>query len=120
VTNLARDNQEEGAAGRASQRSGSLTADHAAGGADRPLWDETQKIAGKDPDFNRRDLWDAIEAGDFPEWELGVRLIPEPDEFAFDFDLLDATKLVPEERVPPCSPSTRCRRHATSPTWTRS
>ena len=64
------------------------------------LWEECQQIAGKDPDFNRRDLWDAIEAGQFPEWELGVQLIPESDEFAFPFDLLDSTKLVPEERVP--------------------
>ncbi|HEX6444346.1 MAG TPA: catalase [Streptosporangiales bacterium] len=64
------------------------------------VWDECQKIAGKDPDFNRRDLWDAIEAGDFPEWELGVQLVPESDEFAFDFDLLDATKIIPEEQVP--------------------
>ncbi|MFL0242022.1 catalase [Mycobacterium sp. SMC-17] len=64
------------------------------------LWEECQQIAGKDPDFNRRDLWDAIEAGQYPEWELGVQLIPESDEFAFPFDLLDATKLVPEERVP--------------------
>ncbi|MFF0813613.1 catalase [Rhodococcus sp. NPDC003318] len=64
------------------------------------LWEECQQIAGKDPDFNRRDLWDAIESGQFPEWELGVQLIPESDEHAFPFDLLDATKLVPEERVP--------------------
>lgn len=64
------------------------------------VWDETQQIAGKDPDFNRRDLWDAIEAGDFPEWELGVQLVPESDEHAFDFDLLDATKIIPEEQVP--------------------
>ncbi|MGW5055318.1 catalase [Actinokineospora sp. NPDC004072] len=64
------------------------------------LWDETQKIAGKDPDFNRRDLWEAIESGAFPEWELGVQLVPEDDEFAFDFDLLDATKIIPEEQVP--------------------
>ncbi|SDD38771.1 catalase [Glycomyces harbinensis] len=64
------------------------------------VWDEVQKIAGADADFNRRDLWDAIEAGDFPEWELGVQLVPEEDEFAFDFDLLDATKLIPEELVP--------------------
>ncbi|QIS19539.1 catalase [Nocardia terpenica] len=64
------------------------------------LWDECQQIAGHDPDFNRRDLWDCIEAGQFPEWELGVQLIPEDQEFAFDFDLLDATKLVPEEQVP--------------------
>jgi catalase len=64
------------------------------------IWEECQQIAGKDPDFNRRDLWDAIDAGQFPEWELGVQLIPESDEFAFPFDLLDSTKLVPEERVP--------------------
>lgn len=64
------------------------------------VWDETQKIAGTDPDFSRRDLWDAIEAGDYPEWELGVQLVSEDDEFAFDFDLLDATKILPEERVP--------------------
>ncbi|MFD2422520.1 catalase [Amycolatopsis pigmentata] len=64
------------------------------------VWDEAQKIAGKDPDFNRRDLWDAIEAGQFPEWELGVQLVDENDEFAFDFDLLDATKIIPEEQVP--------------------
>ncbi|HEY0454365.1 catalase [Actinophytocola sp.] len=63
------------------------------------VWDECQKIAGKDPDFNRRDLWDAIESGHFPEWELGVQLIPEADELAFDFDLLDPTKIVPEEEV---------------------
>ncbi|WP_131742205.1 catalase [Actinomadura roseirufa] len=63
-------------------------------------WDETQKIAGKDPDFNRRDLWDRIEAGDFPEYELGVQLVPAEDEHRFGFDLLDATKLLPEEEVP--------------------
>lgn len=64
------------------------------------VWDEAQKIAGKDPDFNRRDLWEAIEAGSYPEWELGVQLVAESDEFSFDFDLLDATKLIPEEVVP--------------------
>ena len=48
------------------------------------VWDECQKIAGKDPDFNRRDLWESIEAGDFPEYELGVQLVPESDEFDFD------------------------------------
>ena len=63
-------------------------------------WSEAQAISGKDPDFHRRDLWDAIEAGAFPEWELGVQIIPEEDEFKFDFDLLDSTKLVPEELVP--------------------
>jgi len=50
--------------------------------------------------FHRRDLWDAIQAGEFPEWDLGVQIIPEADEFKFDFDLLDPTKLVPEELVP--------------------
>ncbi len=64
------------------------------------MWDETQKIAGKDPDFNRRDLWESIEAGIFPEYELGVQLVDEADEFAFDFDLLDSTKIIPEEQVP--------------------
>ncbi|GAA4999384.1 catalase [Actinopolymorpha pittospori] len=64
------------------------------------VWDEAQKAAGKDPDFNRRDLWEAIESGHFPEWELGVQLVPESDEFSFDFDLLDPTKIIPEEQVP--------------------
>ncbi|AUY47914.1 catalase [Streptomyces sp. CB01881] len=64
------------------------------------VWDEAQITAGRDPDFHRRDLWEAIEAGDFPEWELGVQLIPEQDEFAYPFDLLDPTKIVPEELVP--------------------
>ncbi|HEU0086163.1 MAG TPA: catalase [Pseudonocardiaceae bacterium] len=63
-------------------------------------WDECQKIQGKDPDFNRRDLWEAIETGAYPEYELGVQLVAESDEFAFDFDLLDATKIIPEEQVP--------------------
>ncbi len=64
------------------------------------LWDEAQKISGKDPDFHRRDLWEAIEAGDFPEWEFGVQVVEEKDEHKFDFDLLDPTKLIPEELVP--------------------
>lgn len=64
------------------------------------VWDEAQECQGRDPDFNRRDLWDAIEAGEYPEWELGVQLVAEEDEFAFDFDLLDATKIIPEEQVP--------------------
>lgn len=63
-------------------------------------WDEAQKISGKDPDFHRRDLWEAIESGAFPEWEFGVQLIPEADEHRFEFDLLDPTKIVPEELVP--------------------
>jgi catalase len=64
------------------------------------LWDEAQKISGKDPDFHRRDLWEAIDGGMFPEYELGLQVIEEEDEHAFDFDLLDATKIVPEEIVP--------------------
>lgn len=64
------------------------------------LWDEAQKLAGKDPDFQRRDLWEAIETGDYPEWELGVQIVPEADEHKFDFDLLDPTKIIPEELVP--------------------
>ena len=63
-------------------------------------WDEAQNISGKDPDFHRRDLWEAIESGAFPEWELGVQLVEEKDEFKFGFDLLDPTKLIPEELVP--------------------
>jgi len=63
-------------------------------------WDEAMKINGADPDFHRRDLWNAIQAGDYPEWTLGVQLFD--DEFAdqFDFDILDATKLIPEEILP--------------------
>jgi catalase len=64
------------------------------------VWDEAQKISGKDADFHRRDLWEAIENGDYPEWELGVQIVEEKDEHSFDFDLLDPTKLIPEEIVP--------------------
>lgn len=64
------------------------------------VWDEALKISGKDPDFHRRDLWEAIENGAFPEWELGVQIVDEEDEHCFDFDLLDPTKLIPEELVP--------------------
>ena len=64
------------------------------------VWDEAVRISGADPDFHRRDLWEAIEAGVFPEWELGVQLFTEAEAEAFDFDVLDATKLVPEELVP--------------------
>jgi catalase len=64
------------------------------------IWDEAQKIAGKDPDFHRRDLWESIEKGDFPEWEMGVQIVEERDEHKFDFDILDATKIIPEELVP--------------------
>lgn len=64
------------------------------------LWNEAVKINGADPDFHRRDLWDAIKGGHFPEWELGVQLFD--DEFAdkFEFDILDSTKIIPEEQVP--------------------
>jgi catalase len=63
-------------------------------------WDEAQKISGKDPDFLRRDLWESIEQGNYPEYELGVQVIENEREHDFDFDLLDATKLIPEELVP--------------------
>jgi catalase len=63
-------------------------------------WDEAQKISGKDPDFHRRDLWEAIESGHYPEWEFGVQIVPEEDEHKFEFDLLDPTKIIPEELVP--------------------
>ena len=63
-------------------------------------WDEAQKISGKDPDFLRRDLWEAIEQGNYPEYELGVQVVEEEREHEFDFDLLDPTKLIPEELVP--------------------
>ncbi len=64
------------------------------------IWDEAVKISGADPDFHRRDLWNAIEAGDFPEWELSVQAFTQEQANSFDFDVLDATKLIPEELVP--------------------
>ncbi|MBV9355210.1 MAG: catalase, partial [Chloroflexi bacterium] len=64
------------------------------------VWDEAQILAGKDPDFLRRDLWEAIQQGDYPEWELGIQLLEEADEFKYPFDVLDATKIWPEELVP--------------------
>lgn len=64
------------------------------------VWDEAQIIAGKDTDFQRRDLWESIEMGDFPEYELGIQILEQEDEFKFDFDILDATKLWPEEIIP--------------------
>ncbi len=63
-------------------------------------WDEATRISGKDPDFHRRDLSEAIDSGAFPEWEFGVQIVDEKDEHKFDFDLLDPTKLIPEELVP--------------------
>jgi catalase len=64
------------------------------------LWDEAVKISGADPDFHRRDLWEAIEAGEFPEYELGLQIFTEEQADAFTFDVLDPTKIVPEELVP--------------------
>lgn len=64
------------------------------------MWNEAVKINGADPDYHRRDLWNAITAGDFPEWELGVQLFDESFAEKFAFDVLDATKLIPEEEVP--------------------
>jgi catalase len=69
-------------------------------GAHSLVWDEAQKIAGKDPDFHRRDLWEAIACGDYPEYELGLQLVEEDEADSLGFDLLDPTKLIPEERVP--------------------
>jgi len=64
------------------------------------LWNEALKINGADPDFHRRDLWDAIQSGNYPEWELSLQLFDEKFAEEFDFDVLDATKLIPEELVP--------------------
>jgi catalase len=64
------------------------------------VWDEAVKISGADPDFHRRDLWEAIEAGAYPEYELGLQIITEEQAEGFSFDVLDATKIVPEELVP--------------------
>ena len=64
------------------------------------VWDEAVKLAGKDGDFHRRDLWEAIDQGHYPEWEFGVQIVAEKDEHKFDFDLLDASKLIPESMVP--------------------
>ncbi len=64
------------------------------------IWDEAVQISGADPDFHRRDLWEQIEAGNFPEWELGLQLFTEKEAAKWPFDVLDATKLVPEELCP--------------------
>lgn len=64
------------------------------------VWDEAQKISGFNADFHREDLWENIDKGNFPQWDLGVQLIPEEDELKYSFDILDATKLIPEELVP--------------------
>ncbi|ANK81076.1 MAG: catalase HPII [Rhizobiales bacterium NRL2] len=64
------------------------------------VWNEALKINGMDPDFHRRDMWDAIDAGDYPEWELGVQVFDEDFAERFEFDVLDPTKIIPEEQVP--------------------
>ena len=64
------------------------------------VWDEAVKINGADPDFHRRDLWNSIQQGSFPEWELGVQVFDDAFADSFDFDILDSTKLIPEEMVP--------------------
>jgi catalase len=64
------------------------------------VWNEAVKLNGADPDFHRRDLWNAIQQGDFPEWELGLQLFDEDFADRFEFDVLDPTKLIPEEQVP--------------------
>jgi catalase len=69
-------------------------------GAHSLVWDEAQKLAGKDADFNRRNMWEALDRGDTFEWELGLQLFSEDDADRFDFDILDPTKLIPEELVP--------------------
>jgi len=69
-------------------------------GLQSTIWDETLKIAGADPDFHRRDMFEAIQAGQFPEWEFAVQLFTQEEADGFPFDHLDATKLIPEELVP--------------------
>ncbi|EAW13378.1 spore-specific catalase CatA [Aspergillus clavatus NRRL 1] len=64
------------------------------------VWDEALKICGQDPDFHRKDLMDAIDAGHFPKWKFGIQAIPEEKQHDFEFDILDATKIWPEELVP--------------------
>jgi catalase len=69
-------------------------------GTQSTCWDEAVKIAGADPDYHRRDLFEAIDQGDFPEWEFGVQLLSQAEADALPFDILDATKLIPEEDHP--------------------
>ena len=69
-------------------------------GTQSTCWDEAVKIAGADPDYHRRDLFEAIDNGDFPEWEFGVQLLSQAEADALPFDILDATKVIPEELVP--------------------
>ncbi len=64
------------------------------------VWNEALKLNGADPDFHRRDMWSAIKMGDFPEWELGIQVFDDKFAEEFEFDVLDATKIIPEEQVP--------------------
>jgi catalase len=64
------------------------------------VWDEAMKVIGADPDYHRRDLWEAIESGNYPQWELALQMFTEEQAAQFPFDVLDATKIVPEELVP--------------------
>jgi catalase len=69
-------------------------------GSQSVVWDEAVKINGADPDYQRRDMWDAISQGDFPEWELGLQVFDQKTADSLDFDVLDATKIIPEEIIP--------------------
>ncbi|MEO6146068.1 MAG: catalase [Sulfuriferula sp.] len=69
-------------------------------GLQSTIWDETVKISGADQDYHRRDMFEAIDAGNFPEWEFSVQLFTQEEADKFPFDHLDATKLIPEELVP--------------------
>lgn len=69
-------------------------------GLESLVWDEAQMLHGKDVDFHRKDLYESIEKGDYPEWELGLQIIRPEQEFDFDFDILDPTKIWPEDQVP--------------------
>lgn len=64
------------------------------------VWEETQVLAGKNADYHRRDLWDAVASGNGREYELGIQVVEEEDVHKFGFDLLDPTKIIPEEMVP--------------------
>ncbi len=69
-------------------------------GAASTLWDEAVKIAGADPDYTRRDLWESIDKGDFPEWTLSIQAFDQETADKLDFDILDPTKIIPEEIIP--------------------
>src|SRR5690606_41836160 len=64
------------------------------------LWNEAAKVNGADPDFHRRDMWDSISMGDFPEWDLGIQVFDDAFADSFEFDILDPTKIIHEEQVP--------------------